>query len=247
MSTSLVFAHHHQSGLIRSDTSTLLNALVEHIDEIYFISTNVKDSELKKLDPRITFKVRENDGYDFYSYKTGIDLLSLKNGYDHLTLMNSSFLCSDPQKFIDFYFKQGLKEDFEVIGLTKSWEITEHIQSYLITISGKVLQNKIFLDWWKNMVPLNIREDVILNYEIGLSNLLLKLHKLKSVFKTGPSYNQGILNPTHQYYLNLLKDVGILKIEIIKNNPSNVNLAPINKAIRHDDKFLSLIREGLEN
>lgn len=247
MSTSLVFAHFHPSGLIRSDTFTLLNILIEHIDDIYFVSTNVIDSELKKLDPRIISKTRENYGYDFYSYKTGFDLINLQNQYDHLTLMNSSFLCADPQKFINFYFKQGLSEDFEVIGLTKSWEISEHIQSYLITISAKVLENNSFLRWWEDMNPLSIRQEVILNYEIGLSSFLLKFYKLKSVFKTSPANSQEIPNPTHQFYLNLLEDVGILKIEVIKSNPWNVNLAPINKAIREDDKFLSLIKEGLAN
>jgi len=247
MSTALVFAHFHQSGLIRSDTSALLNTLIEHIDDICFVSTNVIDSELKKLDPRIICKTRENYGYDFYSYKTGFDLINLKNKYDQLTLMNSSFLCFDPQKFINFYFKQGLSEDFEVIGLTKSWEITEHIQSYLITISAKVLENKSFLKWWGDMNPLSIRQQVILNHEIGLSNFLLKFYKLRSVLKASPAIGQEIPNPTHQFYLNLLEDVGILKIEIIKNNPWNVNLAPINKYIRQDDKFLSLIKEGLAN
>jgi lipopolysaccharide biosynthesis protein len=247
MPTCLIFAHYHQSGAIRSDTSALLNALIEEIDEIYLVSTNVLDSELKKLDPRIAFTKRENYGYDFYSYKTGLDQLNPKKEYSHLTLMNSSFLCSDPDKFIDYYFKRGLSEDFEVVGLTKSWEVTEHIQSYLITISRKVLANKDFLKWWKDMNPLSDRLDVILNYEIGLSNFFLKSYELKSAFKDLPAYGQVITNPTHLFYMKLLKDVGILKIEVIKKNPWNINLAPLNAAIRQDDKLLSLVKEGLDN
>ena len=97
------------------------------------------------------------------------------------------------------------------------------------------------------MNPLNVRLDVILNYEIGLSKFLLKFYKLKSVFKTLPPYGEIITNPTHLFYLKLLQDVGILKIELIKNNPWNISLAPINSAIRKDDQLLSLVKEGLAN
>jgi rhamnosyltransferase len=247
MPTCLVFAHFHQSGLIRSDTSTLLNILIDQTDEIYFISTNVTDSELKKLDPRIVCKVRENHGYDFYSYKTGLELIDFKKDYSHLTLMNSSFLCANPQKFIHYYFKQGLSQEFNVIGMTKSWEETEHIQSYLISLSREVLKNNDFLKWWADMTPVNNRDDVILNYELGLSNLLRSFYRLQSVFKTVPHIGQEIQNPVYRYYVNLLEDAGILKIQILNNNRWNIDYSALQNAINQDDNFLALVKEGLDN
>jgi len=224
-----------------------LNALVGHINQIYFISTKVNDAELKKLDPSIICHVRENHGYDFYSYKTGMDLINLKNECGHLTLMNSSFLCANPQKFIHYYFKKGLSQEFKAIGLTKSWEETEHIQSYLISLSGEVLQNKDFQKWWANMTPMDNRDDVILNYELGLSNLLRGFYTLQSIFKTAPHIGQEIQNPVYRYYVNLLEDAGILKIQILNNNRWNIDYSALQNAINQDANFLALIKEGLDN
>ena len=243
----LIFAHYHQAGILREDSQKLLQDLKPIFDKIIFVSAHIKLSELSKIPSGIECLTRTNEGYDFYSYKLGIEKIrNSKINYSQLTLMNSSFLCIDSQKLINFYFNRLTKKS-GICGLTKSYEGCEHIQSYLMTFQKNILENPTFQNWWKEMAPLNIRQEVIDKYEMGLSKLIsVNGENLRGIY-TAPFNHSRIQNPTHAHYLDLMNKTGVLKIEVFKINPNNLNLKPLNLLIREDAKILRYIKEGLEN
>jgi rhamnosyltransferase len=208
----------------------------------------MRQSEISKVDQKIEVHIRENIGYDFYSYKVALESILKKiapNNISHVTLMNTSFICLDPNKLKQTYFDQCLKTDeFDVLGLTISNEVYPHIQTYLLTFGTRAIQDNNFIEWWEKMTPINERHKVIENYEIGFSRYLNKLgYKLGGMFNT----NMGLANPTHGRFQEILDTFGILKIEVFKQNPYKLNLSKINKLIREDPQALAIIKEALEN
>lgn len=243
----LVVAHYNRAGLIREDTIQTLQALVKLFDKIIFVTTNLNSSEIPKIPKGVDVHVRENIGYDFYSYRLGMLELIQKHPGMQITIMNTSFVVLDVKKFTEKYFIENpTSKNSDCHGLVKSNEITPHLQSFLITFSKKCTTNKFFIDWWKKMTPLNIRHQVILNYEIGLSKLLLELGlKMTSTYE----YHEinAIQNPTHGAYLDLMNQTGIIKIEVFKTNPYKLNLNPILDLARSNQYVKNTILQGLEN
>ena len=123
---ALVIAHFHKHGSLRSDT--LCNPAVTAVfDRIILVSTNLNDAEVPKIESFCQIKVRENIGYDFFSYRTGILQLFEEDIDYQITLMNTSFIILELEKLIANYFK--LVEDplpNELFGLTMSQEMFPH-------------------------------------------------------------------------------------------------------------------------
>ena len=82
----LLIAHFHQNGLIRSDLVNLIKLFNKSFNQIIFVSTNLKNSEKKKIDKFAKIITRPNYGYDFYSWKVGLNYLKKKLGYKLLIL-----------------------------------------------------------------------------------------------------------------------------------------------------------------
>lgn len=228
----LIFAHFDHIGIIRADILSFLIKANTEYDVIYFVSTNLKKSELLKIPSAITTIVRENHGYDFYSYRAGLlkflqtNLAGINKGF--VTFMNSSIIILDREKLI-----KNLKKSFHnnscVYGITTSYEIQHHIQSYLITIPFDLLRNEIFLHWWQNMEPLNDKREIIFRYELGLSVLLTELgYELKSTYKPSVFVRfTKIQNPCFSQPERLLEHVGCVKVQLLRDNPHNRNLSEI--------------------
>lgn len=246
---ALIVAHFNQFGMLRQDTVDALHIFANFFDRVSLVSTNLKPTEKAKLPESVRLHVRENIGYDFYSYRDGIKEIIddfFWTGWQ-LTVMNTSFVFVDFHKFYREYILGRINLlDFDCYGLTKSYEIAEHIQSFLVTFSPRVTSDSNFLDWWEAMTPINERQQVIVNYEVGLSQRLIQLgYKLDSALEYPSSMR--IPNPSHGAYLELLDRFGVLKIEVFKSNPFRMNLAPLRELMNNSDEFKKVIAEGLEN
>jgi hypothetical protein len=144
------------------------------------------------------------------------------------------------------------------VGITKSYEIHEHIQSYLLIIDKKLFLNSIFVDWFKKMKPISKRQRVIEKYELGLSKLILDINfSISSLFKKNliiyGKYKLNFFgkvfyfkkkrdkkNPMHFYYKEIYNEFGIIKIELLKKNPFKINFYKF-KAIFADKKIKKLL------
>ena len=216
-----------------------------HFDRIILVSTNLQDSERLKVSSACEVVVRDNTGYDFYSYRTGILQLLAENPAFQITLMNTSFIILEPEKLIRNYV-EGTRHSLpsDVYGLTMSQEHFPHIQSFLMTLSASLWSQQPFIDWWQQMEPVNDRQEVINRYEIGLSLFMTaKGLSLSSAFDHPPT--APILNPTHGSASALFDAFGIVKIETYRQNPHQLDLGFLlhdNVKARH-----ALLEEGMLN
>ena len=244
---ALVIAHYNKAGHIRQDTLNALPVLHRHFQKIILVSTHFNHEAEQRIPAFVDVRKRDNVGYDFYSYREGIQALAASGDDWQVTLMNTSFVIVEPDKLCHHYIEQGInRETFDVCGLVKSFEIVEHLQSFLLTFSNRLMRNTGFLQWWDSMQALNARHEVIHAYELGLSQYLSKAgYPLKAAI-TNQS-DARVTNPSHANYEELLEKFGILKIELIRDNPFNINLNRILNMAARNDLFCGMVREGLDN
>ncbi len=265
----LIFVHYHSRGFLRNDILNFLKKSDSLFKKIIFVSTNLKFNERKKIPKSIKIITRKNIGYDFYSYKCGLEyyLKKLKKDYndENLFFLNSSILFVEIDKLINKLKKLKIANN-EFWGLTKSYELTEHIQSYFFCFSSKVLTNEIILSWWKKIKPFKKRQTIIDKYELGLSKLMVKNNiELCSIFKKNINiYPKNITqkiklrykeifhkqkkiykkNPTNYFWKDFYNQFGLVKIELLKSNPKNIDLKNLIKIIK---KKRNLINDAINN
>ena len=243
----VVVAHYDEDGLIRPDLLSLLDSLEKVATRVVLVSTNLSSATRRIVPSGVQIISRPNIGYDFYSYKLGIDEILKNDNIDRLLLVNSSFFCVDTGRLMEnFILNEHKKSDF--FGLTESHQIKRHLQSFLLSFSLRCHRSNEFRRWWENMVPLNSRQDVIDQYELGLTSYLVSCG-----FKYRSAYNPSIieqvtaflralkslklvlnpksLNPMHFYWDFILEKYGIIKIELLKSNPNRINLASTKEII----------------
>lgn len=265
----LIFAHFHSRGLLRDDTVRLLSEAVVYFKSIFFVSTNILDEELKKLHPSIIYCKRDNYGYDFYSYREGLLRAGVgdvrKNDIDLCCLMNSSVLCIDARKFWSKVFARSFRDDV-LYGLTRSFQITEHIQSYLLIFGRKIFRNEAFLNWWVDMQPISIKEQVVLQCELGFSSKVKELgyrcepifeHSVKmpaAVLGLSSKYRKifaGVINrsmsPTTFHWRNLYEEYSIIKVDLLKNNDDDMDLRPLLEMASNSADLVQGLNQAFEN
>lgn len=242
--SALVVAHFHRAGKLRQDTVDALHLFTGLFDKIILVSTHLNDGESHKLPASVDVQVRDNFGYDFYSYRQGIHTLLAEPGDWQITLMNTSFLIADAQKLATRYIVNGIaRQTFDFAGLTMSTQCCMHLQSYLLTFSPTLVNDPRWRQWWDGMVPLNERWEVIKAYELGLSIAVLEWgYHLFWAYRY-----DGELNPTQEDFLELLEGYGVLKVELIKTNPRRLDLEPLRARARSEQAFARLLLEGLHN
>ena len=258
LNQALVVAHFHQDGQLRSDTLNFLEACRGSFKRLIFVSTNLSEAQRALIPDFVECHLRENIGHDFFSYRLGVSLLvdtnigceGLGETFDRLTLMNTSFVISDAEKFIKNYFFDGLsKLNSDFVGLTlhlSDGTIYPHLQSFLLSFGKRILNDERYIAWWSGLELLVNKDEIIRNYEIGLSKFIDELSYTKTSIYS-PAKSQMILDPMHGNFEEILDKYGILKIGLFKINPFRLNLDPLILRAQADEKFRLLLVDGMEN
>ncbi len=186
MKRAAVFAHYDKDNIIDDYVIYYLKALKELAHEIVFVSCkNLSDTEKSKLDGIADFIIAENhDEYDFGSYKRGyLYLKDRLNDFDELIFANDS--CYGPLYSLHRIFDEMEREEhLDFWGITKNkfglikkndkYIVTHrpHIQSYFVVFSKKIFLSDVFDKFMASVKHLDCKNDIVMNYEIGLSETL---------------------------------------------------------------------------
>jgi rhamnosyltransferase len=195
-----VFAHYDKDNIVDAYVYYYLKELLTVVDKLIFVTVSDIDIQdiqrLKALN--IEILKRENIGYDFYSYKLGIKQVKIEN-YDELIIANDSiFGPFIPMKEI---FNEMLKVDNHFWGLTQSFEIEQHIQSYFMCFKKEILKSEVFERFWNEVEVLDNKENIIKNYEIGFSQMLYQELFRSASFVT----HKATVEEKISYFVRLLK------------------------------------------
>ena len=238
-----IFSHYDKHGLIDNYVLYYLEGLKEVCNDIIFVSDCDIDSEqLEKIHGLVLKTIIGRHGeYDFGSYKRGFFAIQDIDKYDEIVFCNDS--CYGP--FYDF------NEMFDIMTVRNLdfWGITQnhqgycatknhtHVQSYFLVIKKQVFKSPVFEDFMFQIKAETNKINVVINYEIGLTQSMIKLFRFDS-------------------YVPADREVGDLTIstkwkQIIKNNKCPLAKVKKLKIIllwknfihRHTDYPTSLIRK----
>ncbi len=242
-----LFSHYDKNNRIEEYILYYLSELSK-ITDIVFISTAEKLSldELKKVSPYCRdILVKENYGYDFGAWKSGLNLLGNKlNTYDELILCNDSVF--GPFSDLEVIFMEMKQKKYDFWSMTDNYEISYHLQSYFIVYTKKAFTEKVFQDFWKNFKIYNNKKKLIEMNEIRFSKNLQKTELTFGAYCTTENYSY--LNIMHYYWKDLIlnKKYPFIKKELLRDNPIGLNISNWKKVISSISNYnLILISKSL--
>lgn len=173
MNRLTVFAHYDKDNLVDEYVWYLLDSLKEVSSSIVFVTTSeISQDDITRLEEMCArVIVRENVGYDFMSWQTGIKVIESIDDFDELVFCNDSVY--GPIYPLGAIFDVMDKKDCDFWGMTDNYEIVYHLQSYFLVFSRKVVSSKAFKDFWDAVNVERTKEEVIKNYEVGLTQYLI--------------------------------------------------------------------------
>jgi lipopolysaccharide biosynthesis protein len=165
-----VFAHFDPQGEAAPHVLRHLDALNDAADRVVVVTTaQLTASARHELGARGEVVERANEGYDFYSWRTGLEHIGDWFRYDHVLLANDSVVGPVlPYPRI----LAAMEHRAPAWGIVKSQERTPHLQSFVMGFFPPALRSPLFQAFWRGMVPLSQRSEVIVRYELGLARLL---------------------------------------------------------------------------
>ena len=172
MSCVTLFAHYDPDNIIADYILFHLKHLKENSDFLVFITTSRLDEmELQKLSGIVSEVViqPQNVGFDFYSWSSYLVKHRAEiEKYDGLLLTNSSI--------IGPLFPLGpiiqSMQSHAYWGMTDSYQIDYHLQSYFVFFQGNTVRTQIFWDFFENIIPFPSVDSVIQAYEVNLTRYL---------------------------------------------------------------------------
>ncbi|MBY9077522.1 rhamnan synthesis F family protein [Paenibacillus sp. CGMCC 1.18879] len=242
-----VFAHYDKDGRLSNNVIRLIESLETVCERIIMVSTNLLDEEIKQLPTKVQCFVRENVGYDFYSYKYGIDKIENIYTYDQLLLINDSFFVSSSFR-MEKIIQTVDNSIFDICGLIDSYQFNYHVQSFFVALKKEAILSVWFKNFWDSVTVLDRKMDIIFKYEIGMSqsamshsllvgscfqwssknywNALVNSYKKRNVklmFLSIFSYKylrEG--NASHLLWKDIYDEFSICKWEVVRNYPEAV-------------------------
>ena len=230
MKRLLLYVHFNKYNDLSSHVVYQLTQMRPLFSKLVFISNSqLPDEKRASLQERglITdFIQRENSGFDFAAWRDGMHWVGFDylKDYDSVTLMNDT--CFGPlwdMKEVYARFEADPETDFwGMTNFRANQQFKEHLQSYYLSFSKRVIQSTAFQDFWIGVKNYTDVQDVIEHYETQVTtNLTDAGFKYKAVFDTVDADTTGMLHPDFSYYnpTAILKHrVPFIKVKTIDAN-----------------------------
>lgn len=203
----VIFSHFDYENIIDEYVIYYLAKLKKLGSDIIFVSTSNIDEIQKNKIKNICMKIitRDNIGYDFMSYKTGFQQLEINESiYDQIVFCNDS-VYGPIYPLENMFSEMKKKKETDCWGVLINNQFEKHIQSFFIVFEKNTIVNGFLRSFIENIEVLDSKEDVIKNYEIGLSKQLKKNNYNISSFVKFPNI---LFRLKHFFYI-----IKIMKIE----------------------------------
>lgn len=237
-----VFAHYDEHKVVADYVTYYLKQLHAAGCDIVFVSTSrLPATEVEKLSGYcLQIVTRPNLGYDFGSYRTGYDLVEdILGSYDRLIFANDSVY--GPIRPLTGFFNELSGLEYDVIGVTDTWEHKYHLQSYFVCFNAKTATSKDLKRFLGTVSYFPISKwSVILSGEVALSRTLIKKgftvgalypysYTKKAFLSEGGNRKKALpansfVNPSHYFWATLITEFNcpFVKIELLRHNPAQI-------------------------
>jgi lipopolysaccharide biosynthesis protein len=189
MNRLCIFAHYDKDNLVDEYVLYFLQNLKTVSNQIIFVTTsNIAKDEMAKLN-RYCDKIilKENQGYDFVSWQEGLKAISGNSDFDELVFCNDSVY--GPLYPLPDVFDTMSSKNCDFWGITDSYEINYHLQSYFLVFKKNVVRSEIFQRFWNDVTVESSKNEVIKKYEVGLTHAFIS-----AGFKPQPYLPTSVFN-----------------------------------------------------
>lgn len=171
-----VYAAWDGNGYVDKADMYYIRALKEVADNVIYVCDNgLVAGEAEKLSRDVCCILAARHGeYDFGSYKRGFAYAQnhgLLDSVEELIFCNDS--CYAPVHPFKPVFDEMQGKECDFWGITENTEFSRHIQSYFMVFRPQVFQSKVFNQFITGITAQKTVQDVIENYEVGLSETLI--------------------------------------------------------------------------
>lgn len=226
-----VFASYSSDGILPPQVIPYLQGLKHLTTAIVVVFDNdLLPGEKEKIMGLANHIITGRHGeYDFGSYKRGY-IYALEAGLldraDDLILCNDS--CFGPIGSFAPMFAEMEKKRLDFWGATDSHELSYHLQSYFVVLTRNVFKSPPFSNFIKSITKQKNVQEVILNYELGLTKKLqeagfqagaLVSNNLAGIHERDPSYNNLTLFPLY----TLERGLPLVKVKALKSSHTNAD------------------------
>jgi len=221
-----IFSHFDKNNIIDDNTIFYLQKL-SIIANIIFVSTSEKlnNNNISKLKTLCnTVIIKENNGYDFGAWKSGLNILSENLfDYDELILCNDSVL--GPLFDLEPIFNKMKKKNLDIWSITDSYEKKYHLQSFFVVYTKNSFSTSVFKDFWDNFKIYIKKGKLIKINEIQFSQMLKKSGLKIGAYCRADDYKSD-QNIMHYHWRDLIKNkqCPFLKKELIRDNPKKIDI-----------------------
>lgn len=175
----------YEKTALRNDTKLLLQEAKSQGIFIIGVNTLRLKQENIPSDLLDVYIEKDNYGRDFGSYKTGMKYIFDKNidsACERLLIINDSVFFS--RKGLKEFIHQLFNSPVEVLGATENSQHSHHLGSFCISVTGDIVRNERFKNYWLNYKLSNVRPLVIKRGEFALSKTLKGLVSSEQQFKS---------------------------------------------------------------
>lgn len=175
MARAVLFVHYDPDGVFDDHVVHALRQYRRLADRLVVVSTSARRLP-PALEPIVdTFIPRENVGYDFCSWKAGLESLGDAAQFDEVVCANDSVYgplfdlapaFSDPRIAAADFWGMCLSDQGTA---GRGGGPAPHLQSWFFVMRRPLLESSAFRAFWKSVVPLDSKTDIIDRYELGMS------------------------------------------------------------------------------
>jgi hypothetical protein len=172
----VLFMHYDRNGFVRPQMLNYIRGLAESGRSIVFITNAGKLTagslaQLQTICAAVI--IRRNIGYDFGAWRDAIERLELpRAGTEEIILANDSVL--GPLQPLGGLLQRLTYNEADVLGLTESWQMKYHLQSYFLAFGPAALRSDAFGKFWRQVRPVPAKSFIIKHYEVGITQTMLK-------------------------------------------------------------------------
>jgi hypothetical protein len=172
----VLFMHFDRRGMVRPQLFAYMRALKENGRDIVFVTNSgpLKPSALAALQEICAAViVRRNIGYDFGAWRDALDHLGLPRAEtQEVILANDSVF--GPISPLDEMLQQFDYDKADVWGLTESWQVRYHLQSFFLAFGPAALRAEAFGKFWSSVRPVPVKSYIVHAYEVGVTQAMIK-------------------------------------------------------------------------
>ena len=170
MKRAILLAHYDRDGIVDPYVIAAAEAYRRFADTLVLISvsTRVLPTELHGVVDE--FIQRENVGYDFGSWRTGLEAIGTLSQFDEIVCVNDSVY--GPLFDLAPAMESPRHRDADFWGMTISAQVRPHVQSWFFAMRPRVIQSETFRRFWAASAGDLPKDDIIKQREIGFSAAL---------------------------------------------------------------------------